>query len=199
MRYLKKSSDSPVLAQGLQYPKDANQIRALLRTEQCQFCAYTERFIGAKDTAVDVEHFDPRLKLTDRDSYWNWYAVASWINRRKPRKIEPFEPLLQPHASDLADRIHYFDNEFQPVRSDDQEVQNLINFLDMNRPELCQERLNHVDYVRDLQQISDFTQAQLCDFLLKHPKNLGFFSALQAELGLPDELLDRLAPIVDAP
>ncbi len=192
MRYLKKSSNSPVLLQNLQYPKDATRIRALLRTEQRQFCAYTERFIGAKDTAVDVEHFDPRLKSTDRDSYWNWYAVTHWLNLRKPRKIEPYEPLLKPDAADLVDRIHYRDNEFQPVRSDDPEAQNLINFLGMNRPELCEERLNHVDYVRDLQQLSGFTQAQLGDFLLKHPKDLSFFSALQAELGLPDELLDRL-------
>jgi hypothetical protein len=193
MRYLKKSATSLIIAQNLQYPKDATPIRALLRTEQAQFCAYTERFIGAKDTAVDIEHFDPRLKSTDQDSYWNWYAVSHWLNLHKPRKIEPYEPLLKPNAADLADRIHYLDNEFQPVRSDDQEAKNLIEFLGMNRPELCEERLNHVNYVRDLQQLAGFTHTQLADFLLKHPKNLSFFSALQAEFGLSEALLDRWA------
>jgi hypothetical protein len=191
MRSLKKTVNSTILTQDLQYPKDAQKIRELLKAEQNQFCAYTERFIGEKDAAVDVEHFDPRLKDTDRDSYWNWYAVSHWLNLRKPRKIEPFEPILQPYTDDLLERIHYVDHEFQPVRVDDQEAQNLINFLGMNRPELYDERLKHVEFVRELRELSGSIES-LSDFLIKHPKNLSFFSALQVELGLSDELLDRL-------
>jgi hypothetical protein len=192
MRYLQKTPDSQILAQNLQYPQDRTKIQELLRVEQLGFCAYTERFMGAKDAAVEIEHFDPRLKSTPQDSYWNWYSVSRWINLRKPRKIEPFEPLLCPYSADCRDRIHYVDSEFQPVTEGDVEADNLINFLDMNRLELYEERLNHVDYIRDLQANSNFTPEQLWDFLVKYPKNLSFFSALQVELGLPEELLDRL-------
>jgi hypothetical protein len=191
MRFLKKTTDSVILAQNLQYPKDAQAIRELLKAEQRQFCAYTERFIGEKDAAVDVEHFDPRLKQTERDGYWNWYAVSHWLNLRKPRKIEPFEPILQPSAADLLERIHYVDHEFQPVHIDDKEAQNLIDFLGLNRPELYDERLKHVEFVSELLDLSGSIDS-LYDFLLKHPKNLSFFSALQMELSLPEELLDRL-------
>jgi hypothetical protein len=191
MRFLKKTANSEILTQHLKSPKHTQQIRELLKAEQRQFCAYTERFIGENDAAVDVEHFDPRLKNTDHDSYWNWYAVSHWLNLRKPRKIEPFEPILQPYARDLLERIHYIDHEFQPVQADDREAQNLIDFLGMNRPELIDERFKHIELVRDLLELHGSIES-LADFLLKYPKNLSFFTALQAELDFPDDLLDRL-------
>lgn len=33
------------------------------------FCAYSERYMRRTD-AVDIEHFDPRLKTTENDDYW---------------------------------------------------------------------------------------------------------------------------------
>ena len=77
------------------------QIRETLLNEQRRFCRYSERFVQATDSC-DVEHLDPRLKGTDRDGYWNWYAVLHWINSlNKPRKIEAFLPILEPHSPDV--------------------------------------------------------------------------------------------------
>ena len=76
---------------GLIYKKKSNRlkIRKILLKEQLGFCAYSERFISQIDK-VDIEHFDPRLKLSDSDNYLNWYAVLAWMNEHKPKKIEPY-------------------------------------------------------------------------------------------------------------
>ncbi len=199
MRYLKKIPTSKVVQQNLKYKKGATvanrKIRQLLSAEQLGFCAYSERFLRPLD-AFDVEHFDPRLKKNpDQDSYWNWYSVLRWVNQHKAPKIEPFEPLLVPHADDLMARTHYSEGIFVPIDPNDHLVQNLIDFLGVNRPEVYEERRKHVRRIaaqKNLYTTAGLSQDTFWDDLVADPDQLSFFSALQAELGLPDELLDRL-------
>jgi hypothetical protein len=190
MRYLKKIPDSRIEQEGLKYSRNAKKnqyLRSLLLEEQKGFCAYSEKFISPID-ASDIEHFDPRLKNTEQDNYRNLYAVCAWINQRKSSNIESFEPILHPSSEDLLDRIHYIDGVFRPRDPADQEAENLIKFLGVNRPELCQERLNHVRRIRELQQISGLDPQDFWRFLTRDYQSLSFFSALIAELDFPDSL-----------
>lgn len=191
MRYLRKSNNSQVLANDWQYPKDSKKIREELGYEQIGFCAYSERYMKRTD-AVDVEHFDPRLKNTENDNYWNWYAVLSWMNKHKPRNIEPFEPILQPYSEEVRRRVHYQHGQFLVVNPDDQEALNLITYLGWNKPELAEDRRKHVKRIREVQQKLGGTQDEFFDFLLRDPDNLSFFSALNVELDIPEMLLERL-------
>ena len=191
MRYLRKSDNSEVSAKNWQYPKDSEKISAELRNEQIGFCAYSERYMRRTD-AVDVEHFDPRLKNTENDNYWNWYAVLSWMNRRKPRNIEPFEPILQPYSEDVSQRIRYRNGQFLAVDPSDEQADNLIKYLGWNSPELAADRRKHVKRTRIVQQTFGDNQAAFHNFLISDPDNLSFFSALNVEFGLPETLIDQI-------
>jgi uncharacterized protein (TIGR02646 family) len=193
MRYLKKNPDSRIEQEGLKYSRNTKKnqyLRSLLLDEQKGFCAYSEKFISSID-ASDIEHFDPRLKNTDQDNYRNLYAVCAWINQRKSSDIQSFEPILHPSSEDLLDRIHYVDGVFRPRDSADQEAENLIKFLGVNRPELYQERLNHIRTIRDLQQICGPDPQDFWQFLARNHQYLSFSSALIAELDFPEHLWDK--------
>lgn len=183
MRYLSKTESSRVLAEGWQYARanDRPQIRDALLEEQSHFCAYSERFIEHID-AVDIEHFDPRLKGTDRDSYWNWYAVLHWMNQHKARRIEANEPLPQPHDASLRVRIRYVDGFFFAVDDADIEATNLIRYLGFNKPEVWRDRKSHVRRILDLRDRLAMTPDEFVEWLCRDPKNLSFLSALEAEL-----------------
>lgn len=190
MRYLDKTSDSTILATDWRYPQDASKIREELVREQRGFCAYSERFIKHTDSC-DVEHFDPRLKNTPKDDYWNWYGVLHWMNSHKPRKIEPYLPILRPHDSTRGERIKYEDGQFVTTQEGDVEADNLIKYLGWNRPEVAQDRANHIRRVRELRTFFGRDTAGFLDYLQNDPENLSFLTALEAELGL-----DRMtAPI----
>ncbi|MCI0488016.1 MAG: hypothetical protein L0229_15610 [Blastocatellia bacterium] len=188
---MKKSEHSKVIANEWQYPKDSTRIREELLNEQKGFCAYSERYIKKTD-AIDVEHFDPRLKHTESDSYWNWYTVLHWMNIRKPRKIEPFEPILKPYSDDLQQRIKYQYGQFLAVNSTDREAENLIDYLRWNSPELTEERQKHIRRIRVVQRLCGEDQEAFFDHLLNDPDNLSFFSALSVELDLPDALIEKI-------
>ena len=181
MRYLKKKPDSTIVSRGWRYPQDARQIRDELLREQRGFCAYSERFVHAIDSC-DVEHFDPRLKTTDRDGYWNWYAVLHWVNSHKPRKIDPYLPMLPPHDPDVSRRIRYEDGQFV-AEDGDAPAENLIKYLGWNRPELAEDRSRHVRRIRELRSLFGEDADGFRDFLRLHRENLSFATALEVELG----------------
>jgi len=131
----------------------------------------------------DVEHFDPRLKHTAQDGYWNWYAVLSWMNAHKPRKIEPFLPILSPFDDSVRERISYDGSQFFAVNEEDVEAKNLILFLGWNRPEVAKDRSDHVHRIRDLFGLLKNDAEEFKLFLLAHPENCSFCSALTFEFG----------------
>ncbi len=183
MRYLSKTNSSRILAAGWQYTKKADRdaIREVLRTEQSNYCAYSEDHLGASRD-VHVEHFDPRLKGTPADGYWNWYAVTAWMNQHKPHRIDEFEPMPQPHDPTLRQRVRYVGDCFEPCDENDVEVKNLIEFLGMNKREVVMDRCSHVAFVLDTQQKLGMPLDEFVEWLRRYPPNLRFITALEAAL-----------------
>jgi hypothetical protein len=187
MRYLRKTPASKILAAGWIYndqdSRENRKIRDELLREQHQFCAYSEKYVQPTESC-DVEHFDPRLKHTPQDDYWNWYAVLHWMNNHKPR-IDRFLPLPAPHSPNLFERIRYEDGQFLAIDEADREADNLIRFLGWNRPELARERNNHVSRIRALRDaFLEGDEREFLAYLSEHPQELSFATALQAELGI---------------
>jgi hypothetical protein len=184
MHYLKKDENSEVIKQHLSYnqPKDRNLLREQLLLEQKGFCAYSERYVKATDKR-DIEHFDPRLKNTDNDNYYNWYVVLSWINEHKPKKIEPFLPILNPFSIEVIHRIIYEDGIFKVVRQDDIEAHNLIKFLGFNKRELTEDREKHIKRLQSLRELCGNDQ-DFIELLKKDKESLSFITALEKELSL---------------
>lgn len=191
MRYLRKTSESEILKKGWVYSKSNasrnRKIRKLLQSEQRGFCAYSEKWC-TPTTAVEVEHFDPRIKY--EDDYWNYYAVLGYLNRKKPNKIADFEPMLSPYSDDLESRITFTNWEFQPIDDDDVEASNLIQFLGVNSPEVHQERKNHVERLLDLCEM--IGEDKLIEILLSDVRQLSFMSAIEHHINIDhDELASK--------
>lgn len=182
MRYLIKKNDSTLVTEGLSYETQSQRLRIkeLLISEQFGFCAYSERYIKNTD-AVDIEHFDGRIKATSDDSYFNWYAVLRWMNSHKPKKLdERFIPFLSPSASDLQERI-WFQGGIFVCHEDDIEAENLIKYLGFNNPKLVADREKHINRIVFLKtQLEEGFE----DYLTTHKEELSFISALEIKLNL---------------
>jgi hypothetical protein len=186
MRYLKKDPHSPLLGAGLKYETvtDRPKIRARLLLEQKGFCAYSERFIKQTDEA-HIEHFDPRLKETPDDGYYNWYATLPWFNSRKPKKIDPYLPILSPSDPNVAQRISYNREVglFKEVDDADVEAKKLIKFLLLDRNEWYEDCQKHLQRVRKLRELCGDDELFMAE-LQSDWDNLSFASALEAEFGI---------------
>lgn len=183
MKYLGKTADSTVIQEGWTYAKqgDRPKIRSELLNEQSGFCAYTERYVTPVD-AVEIEHFDDRLKGTSDDDYWNWYAVHRWINLKKP-KIDALLPILSPYDESVQNRIQYKGGIFVTVEENDQEAKNLITLLGVNDPSLVEYRAKSLARVKSYRDLFE-TESEFVEFLTSDPENLSFISMLEAELEL---------------
>jgi uncharacterized protein (TIGR02646 family) len=187
MKFLAKIKDSIALKESYSYDKqsDRRKIREVLYNEQMGFCAYSEEYLKETDSK-HIEHFDPRLKNTPKDNYWNWYLVTSWMNEHKPKKIEPyFLPILSPFSEDLDKRIIYEDGIFRAVNSTDNEAIKLIKFLKLNAPELDNARKNHIGRVLYLKGVFENDEEKLVNYLSKHIEELSYLTALEVELQIP--------------
>lgn len=184
MRYLCKSTDSEVLAQGWAYmnPGQRLRIREALIKEQHGYCAYSERYLRPTD-AAEIEHFDPRDKNTPQDGYGNWYVVLRWMNLHKPRAIEPFLPILHPADAALQKRVSFRHGQFLPTDEGDVQAANLIRWLGWNRRELVEERENHISRHKRLRQ---HLSPEDWRGLLKDPSLREYITAMEAEFGSLD-------------
>lgn len=194
MLYLRKTKNSKVLTENLAYnpktPSVNKKICGYLQEEQKNFCAYTEKYLIPLD-AVEVEHFDPRLKNTTKDDYWNYYAVLRLMNSKKTNKIDQFEPLLIPYAADLKDRIYFHDWLFKPVNDDDHEAANLIEYLGFNRPELYEDRKHHIERLLWLRSaLAD--DDKFIEHLLNDKRNLSYYSAFRVSFDIEDSRLEAI-------
>lgn len=184
MQYLSKLTDSKIVTGKLTYSNatERGTIRAILIHEQSEFCAYSEVYIRSVDE-VHIEHFDPRLKNTVNDSYQNWYGVLTKMNTNRPKKIEPYLPILHPSSNDLFKRIFYKDGIYQPSDLDDIEANNLIKFLDLNKQEVLEYREKHLKRIKNLKVLCGDDELFL-EVLKESKDNLSFATALKHELGI---------------
>ncbi len=188
MKYLHRDIAEATKYHDLRYPKDRDKSIKILIRLQKGFCAYSERYLKPLDS-VELEHFDPRKKITDADGFQNWHAVIRWMNAHKARSIEKFEPLPN-LESWTTDRVWYEHGLFV-CGEDDTEARNLIDFLGVNRHEVFKERANHIARIRNMRQkVGD---EMLIEILGESPEDLSFPTAIEAELGIPAfDLINRL-------
>lgn len=187
MNYLHKDTSEIENYGALRYPQHRDEARQALILLQKGFCAYSERYLKPLDS-VEVEHFDPRKKNTEADGFNNWHAVIRWMNAHKFRRIDRYEPLPDLESWTPA-RVRYKHGLFV-CDDEDLETKNLIDFLNVNRQEVFEERSNHIARLRNIQE--KHGNELLMEILSESPEDLSFPTAIEAELGIPAfELIDR--------
>lgn len=179
MKRSEKKTDCEILRKGLIYNDsgDNSELQKLLKEEQLNFCAYTEVFISST-YSIDIDHFNPYLKSTPADNYFNWFLISTKWNRKKGRKWENFQPVLHPASPDLEKRIWYEDG-FYCYSPEDIEAKNLVEFLDINNYELHLERKKYIERVTYIK--SEF---DLADYFRKYPDDLNFRRAVETKFRL---------------
>lgn len=195
MKFLAKDPSSRILADALVYKLGAHNDRllALLRDEQHDFCAYTEKRLSPLDTCA-VEHFDPGLKNTAQDGYHNYYATLQSANQRKRRNERAhrdascFTDRFFQAPGGFERRIRYIAGEYiyEEIDPSDDAARSLITYLGLNDHEVLEERRKHVARLRDIFSINaaQWAPEQRLSFLRSHPAELSYPTALAAELQL---------------
>ena len=150
MKRIVKDKNSEILKLNLSYPKDRQKIRMILEKEQDGYCAYTEAKI-TESFSVDIEHFNPKLKSTDKDGYNNWFLVSHKYNLKKATKWEDFQHVLHPTATDLEQRLIYDEDTASYIcEITDIETNNLMKLVDLNNSKLVKDRKNKIKLLNDL-------------------------------------------------
>lgn len=147
MRRVIKNDDSEITKTNLNYiegnSRNNLKISKILYKEQKGFCIYTEEYLGRAD-AKDIEHFDPTLKGTPRDSYSNWFLVKHQWNKEKSTKWKDFQPVLHPTHINFDNRIIYDNGDYHASDLDDQEAVNLVKLLKLDDIILADERKKYI-------------------------------------------------------
>ncbi len=152
MRKAIKNPDSRIITENLKYVSgnstNNKKIAEILSKEQKKFCAYTDEYLSITDSS-DIEHFNPTLKNTSEDNYYNWFIVKSQWNKKKNYKWDNFQPILHPTADDFEERIVYINGDYF-ARSDlDLEAKHLISLLQLDNAELADKRKRYIKRKRE--------------------------------------------------
>lgn len=187
MKRVLKSSTSEIISKNLQYKsnRDNSKIGEILLKEQKGFCAYTEHYIGYDD-ANDIEHFNPSLKDTPQDNYYNWYKVKHLPNQRKTNNW--IEQILMPFDESFEARVIYSEGEYFAKPNDD-EANNLIILLDLNNQKKVEDRKNYIK--RRKESINDrklLTKNEIENYFQdkidNEIKSVSYLRAIQEEFGI---------------
>lgn len=146
MRKAFKNPDSKIIKDNLKYisgnSTNNKKISKILLKEQKTFCAYTDEHISRTDSR-DIEHFNPTLKNTSEDNYFNWFLVKHQWNKEKSYKWEKFQPVLQPTAEDFEERVIYFEGDYI-AKASDEEAKNVIKLLQLDDAGLADKRKRYI-------------------------------------------------------
>ena len=152
MRRAVKDPASAIITGNLNYISNNStnnkRIVDILLGDQKMFCAYTDEYISRSD-AKDIEHFNPTLKDTDQDSYYNWFVVKHQWNMEKSEKWDKFQPVLHPTALAFEERIVYIQGDYVVKRKDDIEAKNLSDLLKLDDIHLANNRKKYIARKRD--------------------------------------------------
>ncbi len=147
MRRVEKIETSQILVDNLKYIKgnsgNNSKISKILYKEQKGFCAYTEEFIARAD-ARDIEHFNPTLKYTNKDSYNNWVLVKHQWNKEKSSKWLEYQPTLHITDKYFEERIIYDNGDYRSSKLDDIEANHLVILLKLDDLMLADERKKYL-------------------------------------------------------
>ncbi len=154
-RIIKDYYNSKIITDALSYDckKGANNsiLGNLLLKEQKSFCAYSEEFIDPVSDSNDTEHFNPDLKCSNDDLYSNWFKVKNKVNFKKRLKELEFKKnnisfldILHPCEDEFEEKLIYIVGEYRFQESSDIKVKNLIDFLELNRPEKIEHRRDFI-------------------------------------------------------
>ncbi|RYE35889.1 MAG: hypothetical protein EOP42_05370 [Sphingobacteriaceae bacterium] len=165
MRKAFKDPASKIIVDNLKYipGNSANnkKITEILLKEQKQFCAYTDEYLS-RTASPDIDHFDPTLKNTPADNYYNWFLVKHQWNIEKSDKWKKFQSILHPTADDFEERIIYKEGDYFTKSKLDLEAQNLIDLLKLDDVELADERKKYIR--RKQQDMEAYDQDELTFF-----------------------------------
>jgi hypothetical protein len=184
----KKSSNSFV---GLTYPKNDDQMREILEKEQSNFCAYSEVRLDDIQAAPELEHFYPKIHFpAQKDSYDNIYLVTMYMNRGKGSKGDTPPPPNVPYPKDAWNEVDYDPETFRAIPLDSlsalrkNNIQDLIDYLGLNRQKLIQARRAHCETIRELRKGVP-NDGEFIDILVENPfEYLSYITLLDACFGL---------------
>lgn len=187
MRKVIKNPNSKIITNQLKY-KSGNSttklISEILLNEQKSFCAYTDEHISRTD-ARDIEHFNPTLKNTPQDNYYNWFLVKHQWNNEKSYKWDKYQPILLPTADDLEERIIYIDGDYFSKSESDIEAKNLVSLLKLDDIELAKKRKKYI--ARKRKEIKDFGQGAFAFFSILIDDDrcqVSYLRAIKEEFGI---------------
>ncbi|RYX81646.1 hypothetical protein EON73_04705 [bacterium] len=187
MRKANKYLNSKILTDNLTYKPGSStskQISELLLQEQRSFCAYTDEYISRTD-ARDIEHFNPKLKDTSQDNYYNWFLVKHQWNKEKSYKWDNYQPILHPTAADFEARVVYLDGDYFAKSDLDVEAKNLIDLLKLDDAELANKRKRYI--ARKRKEMKAYGQDALTFFsaLVKEDNcGVSYLRAIKEEFGI---------------
>lgn len=187
MKRIDKPTDSTILYESIRYRerRENSRLSEVLHKEQLGFCAYTETFLGRSDKA-EIDHFNPKLKGTQNDTYSNWFLTKARWNSEKAKKWDKFQPILHPTSEDFDERVLYENGDYRASSPTDIEAQNLIRLLKLDDPDLANERKRYINRMRD--DIASYGTSPNIFFqkLIKaNINNILFLRAIQEEFTIP--------------
>ncbi len=189
----KDLNNSEVVLKKLKYncKKGANnsELGRILLKEQKGICAYSEEHLDPISDSNDIEHFNPDLKCTNHDSYSNWFKVKTKINFRKRLKEQElrknnisFENILHPSDDNFEDKLIYEIGKYRFKISNEENVNNLIDFLELNLPEKIEKRRDYITRKRKEIEIFGLNNYDFFEMLLKDDfRQVYFLRAIQEE------------------
>lgn len=187
MRRVIKYADSKIINEKLNYIQgnSANnrKIRDILFEEQKKFCAYTDECFSRTDKG-DIEHFDPTLKNTSKDNYYNWFLVKHQWNKEKSNRWKTYQPVLHPTAQDFEERIIYDEGDYI-AKDSDEEAKNVIKLLQLDDPDLADERKQYIE--RKKKEMEDTEQDPFSFFSILIKKDrcrVSYLRAIKEEFGV---------------
>lgn len=188
MRKAIKNPDSKILTENLKYVSgnstNNKKIADILSKEQKKFCSYTDEYLSITD-ANDIEHFNPTLKNTSEDNYYNWFIVKHQWNKHKSNKWENFQPIIHPTAENFEERIIYIDGDYFSKSDSDVEAKNLISLLKLDDAGLADKRKRYINRKREdmiayeQNPITFFTTLIDCDTC-----QISYLRAIKEEFGI---------------
>ena len=187
MRRVIKYAASKIINEKLNYIQgnsvNNRKIRDILFEEQKKFCAYTDECFSRTDKG-DIEHFDPTLKNTAKDNYYNWFLVKHQWNKEKSNRWKTYQPVLHPTTQDFEERIIYDGGDYI-AKASDEEAKNVIKLLQLDDPDLADERKQYI--VRKKKEMEDSGQDPFSFFSILIKKDrcrVCYLRAIKEEFGV---------------